>query len=143
LDVDDELTKLRERRLAELKSHGPPAPVEGPTVVTDATLESFVKSHKIAMVDVWAIWCGPCRIVEPVVEDLAKEWVGRAGVGKLDADSNYESVMRYGVQGIPAFLFFKDGKLVGRLVGARPKRDFNEALRQVELVSSEADPSVQ
>jgi thioredoxin 1 len=141
--VDDELAQLRARRLEELQRPSTSAAQDGPAIVSDDSFASFVSNHPIALIDVWASWCGPCRMMEPIIEELASEWEGRVGVGKLNADENYETVSKFGVQGIPAFLFFKDGKFAGRLVGARPKRDFHDALRQVAGTSADVDPSVQ
>lgn len=144
--VDDELAQLRARRVAELQTAGSTEESDGPTILSDDSLADFVKANPIVMVDVWASWCGPCRQMEPMVEELSHEWKGRAVVGKLNADENYESVSRFGVQGIPAFLFFKDGQYAGKVVGARPKRDFNDVLQQLEKLetkSADADPAVQ
>lgn len=143
LVVDDELAQLRARRIQALQSQAATNESEGPAILTDDTLNAFVANHPISLVDVWAAWCGPCRTMEPIVEELSHEWKGRVGVGKLNADENYESVARFDVQGIPAFLFFKDGKFAGKVVGARPKRDFTEVLRQLEGRSAEPDQSVQ
>ena len=144
--MDDELAQLRARRAAELQTRATTDEPAGPTILSDDSLADFVKANPIVMVDVWASWCGPCRQMEPIVEELSHEWKGRAAVGKLNADENYESVSRFGVQGIPSFLFFKDGKFAGKVVGARPKRDFNDALKQLEELetkSTDADPAVQ
>ncbi len=144
--MDDELAQLRARRVSGLQQKAAVAETVGPTILSDDSLAEFVKANPIVMVDVWASWCGPCRQMEPIVEELAHEWKGRAAVGKLNADENYEAVAKFGVQGIPAFLFFKEGQFAGKVVGARPKRDFNDVLSQLEtmeLKSADADPSVQ
>lgn len=134
--MDDELAQLREKRRAELESqrNGTGAPTR-PVEVNQDTLGALLENHPIAMVDVWAAWCGPCRMMEPIVEELAHEWKGRAIVTKLNADANPDFLAQYGVQGIPTFLFFKDGTFVGRLVGARPKQDFEAALKEVEAAT--------
>jgi len=89
------------------------------TVVTDATFESeVINAGKPALVDFWATWCGPCRIIAPHVEALAAEYAGKAVVAKLDVDSNKQWAVKYGIQSIPTLLFFKDGKMVDRVVGA-------------------------
>lgn len=113
-----------------------------PIEVDADTLGAFLENHPLALVDVWAAWCGPCRTMEPIVEELAHELAGRWGVGKLDADQNYSVLTQFGIQGIPTFLFFRNGKLAGRLVGARPKRDFLAVARRLEERSTLADPSL-
>ena len=97
--------------------------------VTDATFEStVVNSGKPAMVDFWATWCGPCKMIAPHVEALAAEFAGKAVVAKLDVDSNRQTAIKFGIQSIPTVLFFKDGKLVDRVVGAADKKVLKEKL---------------
>jgi thioredoxin 1 len=91
-------------------------------VITDANFDEVVlKSDKPVLVDFWAEWCGPCRMVGPVVEELAKEFEGKAVVGKVDVDSNPEISMKFGIRNIPALLFFKGGEIVDKQIGAVPK----------------------
>jgi thioredoxin len=90
--------------------------------ITDGNFESVVKnSDKVVLVDFWAEWCGPCRMVGPIVEELAKEYDGKAVVGKLNVDNNPNVSMEFGVRNIPTILFFKNGKVVDKQVGAVPK----------------------
>ena len=93
-----------------------------PIAVDDANFETEIEgSDGLAMVDFWAEWCGPCRMVAPVVKQLASEYEGRLKVGKLDVDSNQQTAMRFNIRSIPSILFFKDGKHVDTVVGAVPK----------------------
>ncbi|MBK6345087.1 MAG: thioredoxin [Bacteroidales bacterium] len=90
--------------------------------LTDANFEELViKSDKPAIVDLWAEWCGPCRMVGPLVEELSHEYEGRAVIGKLDVDSNPGITGKYGIRNIPTILFFKNGEVADKQVGAVPK----------------------
>jgi len=86
--------------------------------------EVVVKSDKPVMVDFWAEWCGPCRMVAPVMEEISKEFSGKAVVAKCDVDSNPQVTSKFGIRNIPTVLFFKDGKVADKQVGAVPKNNF-------------------
>jgi thioredoxin 1 len=89
---------------------------------TDANFDEIVlQSDKPVIVDLWAVWCGPCRMVGPIVEEISKEYEGRAVVGKLDVDSNPRTTAKYGIRNIPTILFFKNGQVMDKQVGAVPK----------------------
>ena len=97
--------------------------------ITDSTFDEIVlKSDKPVMVDLWAEWCGPCRMVGPIMEELSSDFEGKAVVGKLDVDSNQEFAAKFGVRNIPTVLVFKNGELVGRQVGVAPKSTYTEAI---------------
>ena len=90
--------------------------------LTDANFDELVmKSNKPVLVDFWAEWCGPCRMVGPMVEELATEYAGKAVIGKVNVDNNPNISMQFGIRNIPAMLFFKDGKIVDKQIGAVPK----------------------
>ncbi len=100
--------------------------------ITDANFEETVlNSDKPVMVDFWAAWCGPCRMVGPIIDELSKEYDGKAVVGKVDVDANQEFAAKYGVRNIPTVLVFKDGEVVGRQVGVAAKNVYAEALDQL------------
>jgi thioredoxin 1 len=99
------------------------------TVVTDGTFEATVVNSSLpALVDFWAVWCGPCKLIAPHVDALADEYSGRAVIAKLDVDSNRQTAIRYGIQSIPTLLFFKNGKLVDRAIGAIDKKVIKQKL---------------
>ncbi len=89
---------------------------------TDANFQTTVlDSDKLSLIDFWAEWCGPCRAIGPVVEELAKEYIGKVNVGKVNVDQNPQLSINYGITSIPAILFIKDGKVVDKQIGAVPK----------------------
>ena len=97
--------------------------------ITDATFEETVlKSDKPAMVDFWAAWCGPCRMVGPIIDQIGEEYGDKAVVGKVDVDANQEFAAKYGVRNIPTVLIFQNGEVVGRQVGVAPKTAYTEAI---------------
>lgn len=100
--------------------------------ITDANFEEQVlKSDKPVMVDFWAAWCGPCKMVGPIIDDISEEYKEKAVVGKLDVDANQEFAAKYGVRNIPTVLIFKNGEIVGRQVGVAPKNAYTDALDQL------------
>src|SRR5690606_8129696 len=93
-----------------------------PLTFTDDNFEQEVlKSDKPVLIDFWAVWCGPCKMIAPIVEELAVEYEGKAKIGKLDVDENQNVSIKYGVRSIPTLLIFKDGKVVDTIIGAVPK----------------------
>ena len=100
-----------------------------PTVVTDETFnQEVLKSDTPTLVDFWAVWCGPCRMVAPVVDEMAREQAGKLKVMKLDVDENQGTAMAYGVMSIPTLILFKNGQPVERIVGFRPKGDMEKKI---------------
>ncbi len=100
--------------------------------ITDATFEEVVlKSDKPVLVDFWAAWCGPCRMVGPVIEEISSDYEGKAVVGKVDVDANQEFAAKYGVRNIPTVLLFKGGEVVDKQVGVAPKTTYTEKIDAV------------
>jgi thioredoxin 1 len=90
--------------------------------LTDSNFDSTIlNAEKPALVDFWAVWCGPCRVISPIVEELAGEYADRIVVGKLDVDANRETAVKYGIQAIPTLLLVKNGEVADRIVGATDK----------------------
>lgn len=97
--------------------------------VTDATFEEIVlQSDKPVVVDFWAAWCGPCRMVAPIMDQLTSEFEGKAVITKVDVDANQEFAAKYGVRNIPTVLVFQNGEVVGRQVGVSPKQAYVDSL---------------
>ena len=98
--------------------------------VTDQNFQEVVGTASLSMVDFWAVWCGPCRIVAPIVEQLADEYAGQVTVGKLDVDHNQRTATQYNVRSIPTILFFKEGKVVDQVIGAVPRAALESKIKQ-------------
>jgi thioredoxin 1 len=99
--------------------------------VTDASFETEVEKHEgLVVVDFWATWCGPCRMIAPVLDQLAKDFDGKVKIAKVDVDANQKSAMRFNVRSIPMLLFFKGGKVVDQIVGAQPKTNIEAKFKQ-------------
>lgn len=98
--------------------------------ITDQNFQEITGAEQLSMVDFWAVWCGPCRIVAPIVEQLADEYTGQVTVGKMDVDSNPRTPAQFNVRSIPTILFFKDGKVVDQVIGAVPRPVLESKIKQ-------------
>jgi thioredoxin 1 len=126
--MDDELQRIREKKLEELKrglggkpEKPAPRPAAQVLVLDERQFGMAVRDHPFLVVDLWAPWCGPCRMVAPVIEELATEFAGKISFGKLNTDENQRLAMTYGITAIPTILLFARGQLVEKIVGAYPK----------------------
>lgn len=103
-----------------------------PITITDENfLNEVENSDKPVLIDFWAAWCGPCKVIAPVVEELAKEYEGKIKIGKLDIDENQQVTMKYGVRSIPTLLLFKNGQVVDTIIGAQPKSHIVQRLTSI------------
>ena len=132
----DDLEDLKRKKMFELmrkaaeqesRKNYPTKPVK----VTDATFYDFIKQYPVVVVDCWAPWCGPCRMISPVIEELASEYAGKVVFGKLNVDENPAVAAEYGIMSIPTLLFARNGEVVGRLIGAVPRQIIEAKLRQI------------
>lgn len=101
-----------------------------PVIVTDATIDSATSQYPLFILDCWAEWCGPCRMIGPIIEELAAEMKGKAVFGKLNVDENMKTSTKYRITAIPTLMIFKKGKLVDQLVGAYPKPALKSKLQK-------------
>lgn len=133
----DELETIRARKLEELvnimdaptvtlEEKMPSAPVE----VSDGNIMTVIKDYDFMIMDCWAPWCGPCRMLSPVIEELARTYSGKVVFGKLNTDNNRRVAGQFGITSIPTLLFFKNGKHVDTIIGAVPKSVIEDAIRK-------------
>jgi thioredoxin 1 len=123
----DELEDIKRKKMEKMKSemNKPPVPSielpDKPVIVTDATIDAAAGQYPVFILDCWAEWCGPCRMIGPIIEQLAVELKGKAVFGKLNVDENMQTANKYRISAIPTLMIFKDAKLIDKLVGAYPK----------------------
>jgi thioredoxin 1 len=132
------LEQLRNKKLEELKNrymNGGSKMEENmpntPLQVTDADIETHIKKYETIVIDCWAPWCGPCRMVGPVIDELAKDMQGKIVFGKLNVDENQQTSMKYNIMSIPTLLVFKNGEMIDRIVGALPKDALKNKLESI------------
>lgn len=122
LEEDMELTQLRMRRIAELmkKDQNDDTSPDRPIILTDNSFDEFAKSNRFAVIDFWASWCGPCRMMAPILDRLASEYKGKIAFGKLNVDENPSTSSQFGIMSIPTLLVLNNGQVIDRIVGAHP-----------------------
>ena len=128
---DEELERIKKRKIEEMmrsmsnrteEEKRPMKTLGKPLDLTDFTFKKFVEENSVAVVDCWAPWCGPCRFVSPIIEELARDYIGKISFGKLNVDQNRKVATQYGIMSIPTLLVYKKGKLVDQIVGAMPRQ---------------------
>ena len=133
--MDVELEKLRQgrmKKMLEQKLAEEDSIPEGSVHdLSDDLFEAFIQDNKLAVVDFWAPWCGPCRMMGPVFDELAKEFSGKVAFGKMNVDQEHAIAEKHSIRSIPTLLVFKDGLLVETLVGAHSKDDLSAVLRKI------------
>jgi len=123
----DELEEIKRKKMEQMKKEMNKSPVpsielpDKPVIVTDATIDSFASQYPVFILDCWAEWCGPCRTIGPIIEELAREMKGKVVFGKLNVDQNMQTANKHRISAIPTLMIFKNGKLIDKLVGAYPK----------------------
>ena len=139
LIMNNELEEIKNKKLEQLKNRYmirgknmiekmPNRPIE----IKDTDFDENIKKYQTIVIDCWAPWCGPCKMVEPVIDDLAGEMQGKIVFGKLNIDENQMTASKYGIMSIPSLLVFKNGELVDKIVGAMPKDILKAKLSQYE-----------
>lgn len=132
-DNDDELNDIMARKRSELLtkaqlSENNRSSVSSPITLTDSNFEQAVKENPLLVVDFWAAWCGPCRMVSPIIEQLASELAGKAAFGKLNVDENPMVSQAFGIQSIPTIAIFKNGKAIDAIIGAVSKSQMQSTI---------------
>jgi thioredoxin 1 len=129
--VEEKDTLVSEPKDKDQKNKNEPV-IDNPINVSSADFANLVlKSDKIVLVDFWAQWCGPCKMIAPTLKEIAKEYAGKVIVAKVDIDKNQELAMNYKIQNIPTLLIFKNGKDVEKLIGAYPKDSYVDMIKKV------------
>jgi len=135
--MSDEVEEIRRKKLAKLVADGslvnpsngfPEAPVK----LTDSDFEKFIGKYETVVVDCWAPWCGPCRMLSPTIDTMAKEHKGKIVFGKLNTDENFETASKFGIMSIPTLLYFRKGELVNKTIGALPRDAIEEQIRSLK-----------
>jgi thioredoxin 1 len=142
MSSDDELEAIKHKKLAELQKEAATkammSSITEPIVLTDSNFASEVTKYPIMLVDFWAPWCGPCKMVSPIIEQLSREYSGRVAFGKVNVDENQRIAASFGIQSIPTLMIFKGGKAVDLLIGAIPKAQIEMKLKQQLLSKNDS-----
>jgi thioredoxin 1 len=134
MSSDEELEAIKQRKMAELQkavaAKAMMSALTEPVILTDSNFKIEIAKYPVMLVDFWAPWCGPCRIVSPIIEQLAREYSGKVAFGKVNVDENQMISASFGIQSIPTMMVFKNGKAVDVMVGALPKAQIEMKLKQ-------------
>ncbi len=142
MSSDDELEAIKHKKLAELQKEAATkammSSITEPIVLTDSNFASEVTKYPIMLVDFWAPWCGPCKMVSPIIEQLSREYSGRVAFGKVNVDENQRIAASFGIQSIPTLMIFKGSKAVDVIIGAMPKAQIEMKLKQQLLSKNDS-----
>jgi thioredoxin len=142
MNPDDELEAIKDKKLAELQKEAATKAmmsfITEPLVLTDSNFASEVTKYPIMLVDFWAPWCGPCKMVSPIIEQLSREYSGRVAFGKVNVDENQRIAASFGIQSIPTLMIFKGSKAVDVIIGAMPKAQIEMKLKQQLLSNNDS-----
>jgi thioredoxin 1 len=142
MSSDDELEAIKHKKLAELQKQAATkatmSSITEPIVLTDSNFAGEVTKYPIMLVDFWAPWCGPCRMVSPIIEQLSREYSGRVAFGKVNVDENQRIAASFGIQSIPTLMIFKGSKAVDIIIGAIPKAQIEMKLKQQLLSKNDS-----
>ncbi len=135
--MQDEVEEIRRKKLAKMMAEGgADGPTNGfpeaPVKVTDSDFEKFIGDYETVVVDCWAPWCGPCRMLSPTIDTMAKDHKGKVVFGKLNTDENFETASKFGIMSIPTLLYFRNGKLANKTIGALPRDAIEEQIRSLK-----------
>jgi thioredoxin 1 len=136
-DEDIELEKIRYKKMHELlfknieKNKKNEGILDFPIEINNENFNEIIKKYNNLIIDFWAEWCGPCRIIAPIIEELAKEYAGKIVFGKINVDENQEIAAKFLIMSIPTLIFFKNGREVNRIIGLVPKENINKEIGKI------------
>ena len=142
MNFEDELEAIKHKKLAELQKEAATkammSSITEPIGLTDSNFANEISKYPIMLVDFWAPWCGPCRMVSPIIEQLSREYSGKIAFGKVNVDENQRIAASFGIQSIPTLMIFRNGKAVDVMVGALPKAQLEMKLKQQILSNNDS-----
>ncbi len=142
MNFEDELEAIKQKKLAELQKEAATkammSSITEPIGLTDSNFANELSKYPIMLVDFWAPWCGPCKMVSPIIEQLSREYSGKVAFGKVNVDENQRIAASFGIQSIPTLMIFRNGKAVDVMVGALPKAQIEMKLKQQILSNNDS-----
>ena len=124
-----DITEIKKRKVEQMKKKA--EALSEPVKLTDSEFSDFIKKYPVAVIDAYTVWCGPCRMMSPVIDELAKEFAGKVAFGKLDVDANPQTAAQFGIMSIPTLLFFKNGEYADTSVGFGGKEALKKRIEEL------------